>query len=154
MLIIAPPFSGTWIEQPAKEVISEPCILQEVEDQTTLDVLVLKIDMKPVSLKESSEKQNHSEKSDASLPKQARTPLDRHPEHPILNLQQSIGNQAVMRLMQPQTGDAVGEHKAVHGPATPSSPAILQTKLELNEPGDSYEQEADHMADQVMRTAD
>src|SRR5215510_11077985 len=62
------------------------------------------------------EKQNHSEKSDASLPKQARTPLDPHPEHPVLNLQQAIGNQAVMRLMQPQTGGAVGEHKALHDP--------------------------------------
>src|SRR5262249_25581844 len=99
------------------------------------------------------EKQNHSEKSDASLPKQARTPLDPHPEHPVLNLQQAIGNQAVMRLMQPQTGGAVGEHKALHDPPTPSSPAILQRKLTINEPGDTYEQEADRVADQVMRTS-
>jgi outer membrane protein OmpA-like peptidoglycan-associated protein len=47
------------------------------------------------------------------------------PVHPLLRLQQSIGNQAVGRL--------------------------IQAKLQISRPGDKYEQEADRMADQVMR---
>jgi hypothetical protein len=48
-----------------------------------------------------------------------------HPLHPLLHLQQSLGNQAIGRL--------------------------LQTKLKVNHPGDEYEQEADRVADAVMR---
>ncbi|MDJ0592861.1 MAG: DUF4157 domain-containing protein [Pleurocapsa sp. MO_226.B13] len=46
--------------------------------------------------------------------------------HPILQLQQQLGNQAVSRL--------------------------IQTKLQVGEPGDIYEQEADRVAASVMRT--
>ena len=46
--------------------------------------------------------------------------------HPILQLQHQLGNQAVNRL--------------------------LQTKLQVGEPGDIYEQEADQVAASVMRT--
>jgi hypothetical protein len=53
------------------------------------------------------------------------SPVDR-----ILFLQRTIGNQAVGRLI---------------------SSGALQTKLRINEPGDIYEQEADRVADQVMR---
>lgn len=45
----------------------------------------------------------------------------------IPNLQRTIGNQAVQRF--------------------------IQRKLTINTPGDRYEQEADHIADQVMRTS-
>lgn len=48
--------------------------------------------------------------------------------HPTLNLQRKVGNQAVGRL--------------------------LQTKLELGRPGDRYEQEADRIAEHVMRMPD
>ncbi len=48
------------------------------------------------------------------------------PVHPILQLQQKLGNQAVNRL--------------------------LQTKLQVGEPGDIYEQEADQVAASVMHT--
>ena len=51
---------------------------------------------------------------------------------PIVHLQRTIGNQAVLRLMQ-------------------GVPA-LQTKLRVNQPGNSYEKEADRVAEQVMRT--
>ena len=43
---------------------------------------------------------------------------------PIRQLQQTIGNQAVQRL--------------------------IQTKLEVSQPGDKYEQEADHVAAHVL----
>src|SRR5215204_349831 len=52
--------------------------------------------------------------------------------HPLLELQRSIGNQAVQRLI--------------------NSPYI-QTKLQVSTPGDPYEQEADRVADKVMRDA-
>jgi len=46
-------------------------------------------------------------------------------------LQRTIGNQAVLRLMN-------------------NSRSAIQTKLVVNEPGDSFEQEADRVAEQVM----
>jgi hypothetical protein len=51
----------------------------------------------------------------------------------ILQLQRTAGNQAVQRLIKS---------------------GALQTKLTVNEPGDVYEQEADRVADQVMRMPD
>lgn len=59
------------------------------------------------------------------------------PEH-LLFLQQTIGNQAVGRLIQ-QSG--LGSQKF----------GIVQAKLTINQPNDIYEQEADRVADQVMR---
>jgi hypothetical protein len=49
--------------------------------------------------------------------------------------QRAIGNQGVLRLL------------------SHSKPAI-QTKLAINQPGDKYEHEADHVAEQVMRMVD
>jgi hypothetical protein len=40
------------------------------------------------------------------------------------------------------------------GPIPNSQPPSLQTKLAINEPGDQYEQEADRVAEQVMRMPD
>jgi hypothetical protein len=48
----------------------------------------------------------------------------------IMFLQRTIGNQAVQRLFKS---------------------AIIQPKLKIGEPNDIYEQEADRVADQVMR---
>jgi len=53
------------------------------------------------------------------------TPLDR-----ILFLQRTAGNQAVSRLMRS---------------------GALQAKLKIGQPGNKYEQEADRVADAVMR---
>ena len=53
--------------------------------------------------------------------------------HPILELQRSIGNSATQRLIR--------------------SPYI-QTKLQVSTPGDPFEQEADRVADTVMRMAE
>ncbi|NKE70353.1 eCIS core domain-containing protein [Candidatus Manganitrophus noduliformans] len=50
-----------------------------------------------------------------------------HRTDPIPHLQRTLGNQAVQRF--------------------------IQRKLTVNTPGDRYEQEADHIADQVMRTS-
>ena len=53
-------------------------------------------------------------------------------EH-LMRLQQSIGNQAVQRLLEAD---------------------VIQAKLRIGVPNDIYEQEADRMADQVMRIPD
>jgi hypothetical protein len=79
----------------------------------------------------------------------------------IHHLQRTIGNQAVQRMLQTDAP----EHEAgltrsalprfahdlsrirIHPPE-----AAVQTKLTISKPGDSYEQEADRLTDQVMRT--
>src|SRR6267142_774198 len=53
--------------------------------------------------------------------------------HPLLQLQSSIGNQAVQRVI---------------------NSSYIQTKLQVSTPGDPYEQEADRVADTVMRQAE
>jgi Domain of unknown function (DUF4157) len=53
-----------------------------------------------------------------------------HREHPFLHLQRTIGNQAVLRMLQ---------HHAI------------QAKLAIDKPGDEQEQEADRISKQVMR---
>lgn len=57
------------------------------------------------------------------------------PQADILALQRAAGNGAVSRLLQPGTG----------------CPWMLQAKLTISQPGDRYEQEADRVANQVMR---
>src|SRR5262245_29793397 len=52
------------------------------------------------------------------------------PAHPIVELQQTIGNQAVQRLLRSR---------------------MLQAKLNVSQPGDPFEQEADRVAKKVMR---
>jgi len=52
------------------------------------------------------------------------------PLHPALQLQQTIGNQGVQRLLRSRA---------------------VQAKLRISEPGDVYEQEADRVAEEVMR---
>ena len=54
----------------------------------------------------------------------------KYPADRILFLQRTIGNQAVQRLIKSGT---------------------LQTKLKIGQPSDKYKQEADRVAEQVMR---
>ena len=82
----------------------------------------------------------------------------------ILRLQRTIGNQAVLRMLRAITeGPEAGSDKtasprfpldfgktAVHA----KSPAGVQTKPTADSPRDICEQEADRVAEQVMRTAD
>jgi len=97
--------------------------------------------------------QTQAVKTEASLPKRAPAHPAIQPEHPILNLQQTAGNQAVMRMLRSQgaTGAAGSERGAFPAPSMPLRPLALQRKLAINEPGDSYEQEADRVSEQVMR---
>lgn len=80
----------------------------------------------------------------------------------ISHLQRTIGNQAVQRMLQadaqaPEAGLTGSEsprfgHDFSRTPIHPPAAAGIQTTLAINKPGDSYEQEADRMAEQVMRT--
>ncbi len=54
-------------------------------------------------------------------------------QHPMLAQQTALGNQAMQRMLH--TG-------------------VIQAKLTVNDPGDQYEQEADRVAEQVMRMPD
>ena len=121
-----------------------------------------------------AQKQNQPhQKSSASLTrsnKLASSPS--HDAHPLLNLQRTIGNQAVLRLLQARAdGLGAASNTEVGSTSfrseTPSSnrfdpdlsrmpvhaqaEVTIQPKLAVNTPGDIYEQEADHIAEQVMR---
>jgi outer membrane protein OmpA-like peptidoglycan-associated protein len=67
-------------------------------------------------------------------PQRSSTPLASRVPHsaapPIQRLQRAVGNRATNRLLHSRT---------------------IQPKLSVSEPGDEYEREADHVADQVMR---
>jgi Domain of unknown function (DUF4157) len=84
--------------------------------------------------------------------------------HTILHLQRTIGNQAVQRLLRASAdgldvgSGATATTRFAHDFSGISvyakAPTGIQTKLTVNAPGDAYEQEADRVADQVMRTPD
>jgi len=77
----------------------------------------------------------------------------------ILHIQRTIANQAVQRLLQTNaqepeaglTGPAARRsgHDFSRIPVHPPSAGAIQTKLAINKLGDSYEQEADRLAEQV-----
>jgi len=79
----------------------------------------------------------------------------------ILRLRSAIGKQAVQRLPQSNndelTNDVTGTaspqlwHDFSQIPVRPSREGAIQTKVAINTPGDEYEQEADYVAEHVMR---
>ena len=82
----------------------------------------------------------------------------------ILNLQRTIGNQAVQRLLQVNAEElnagsaTTASPRFMHDfsriPIYPSVAGAIQTKLAINKPGDEYEQEADRVSEQVMRMSE
>ena len=77
-----------------------------------------------------SQKTSNSTKAD---PVRSSRSFTQQHSHPVLQLQQQLGNQAVQRLL---------DSKRIHA------------KLTIGQPDDKYEQEADRVADQVMRMPD
>jgi len=80
----------------------------------------------------------------------------------LLNLQRTIGNPAVLWLLQSNAEERnsplanaaaprLGHDFARISVSPPNAGGALQTKLAINSPGDEYEQEADRVAEQVMR---
>jgi hypothetical protein len=90
--------------------------------------------------------------------------LNRNAGHPLLHLKQTIGNQAIQGILRSENmhvdpgiqafvesrfGHDVSQ-MAIH----PAQTAMPQAKLSVNQPGDIYEQEADQVAEKVMRITD
>ena len=59
----------------------------------------------------------------------------------IIHLQKTIGNQAVQRLLRSKARDD-------------AMMTGIQTKLKISQPGDTYEQEADRVAEHIMKMSD
>ena len=110
-----------------------------------------------------AQKQNQPQKQESSNRARSSTATsgpNLH-SHPILHLQHAIGNQAVLQMLQANAEElearlaSTASTRFVHDfsriPIHPPAAGALQTKLSINKPGDEYEQEADHLADQVMR---
>jgi hypothetical protein len=84
-------------------------------------------------------------------------PGQTHHEHPLLHLQRTIGNQAVLQMVQTHMEESdVGlttaasprfGHDLCRMPIYTSTTGTLQTKLAINQPGDEYEQEADRISE-------
>ena len=75
-------------------------------------------------------------------------PRPTYAKNPLLSQQRVLGNQAVQRLAQ---SCPVFPSRCPFGGACHTCPARVQAKLTVNKPSDKYEQEADRVADQVMR---
>jgi hypothetical protein len=88
-------------------------------------------------------------------------PAASHLAYPRLDLQRTIGDPAVPRLLQAKSEDLeVGSsttavtrfgHDFSRIPVYPKSPANVQAKLTVSPPGDIYEQEAERVSEQMMR---
>lgn len=102
----------------------------------------------------------HAVSAKSTIPNRAKFWL--RPEgNSIIHLQRTIGNQAVQRLLQSNTEElqpglastAVTRfaHDFSQIPLHPETHAKIQRKLTVSTPGDIYEQEADRVADEVMR---
>src|SRR5690349_6971555 len=120
--------------------------------------------LEAVVMRALAQKQNGPPRSVSSSPVTsiaAASGLNRHAK-PVLHLQHTVGIQAVKRTSQTHAQEP---EAGVAGPASPRfvhdfsripihAPAagVIQTKLAINKPGDSYEQEADRLAQQVVRT--
>lgn len=81
-----------------------------------------------------------------------------HEVNSILRLQRTIGNQAVQLLLQRHADERNTVLTGTTSPGfghdfgrIPVSAGPIHTKLAINKPGDEYEQEADRVADRVMR---
>ncbi len=81
----------------------------------------------------------------------------------LLHSQRTIGNQAVRRRLDANTRGVKGDtpteiahagHDFGRIPIHSPTAEKIQTKVPINEPGDHYEQEADSVADRVMRMSE
>jgi hypothetical protein len=110
-----------------------------------------------------AQKQNQPQKPVSSSLARSNTaaPGLHHRAALILHLQRTIGNQAVLRMLQthaeePDVGlTAAASPRFGHDfrqiPLHPPVAGAIQTKLAINKPGDEYEQEADRLSAHVMR---
>lgn len=69
----------------------------------------------------------------------------------LLAQQQALGNQAMLRFAQSCPLSLPGTSIFPFGSVCHTCPERVQTKLKISQPGDKYEQEADSVANQVVR---
>lgn len=110
-----------------------------------------------------AQEQNPPQNPVSSSPARSNTATPRlnHRADPTLHLQCTTGNQTFQRMLQtnpeelearltgtasPRFGHDLGQIP-VHSPVA----GAIQTKRAINQPGDDYEREADHVGGQVMR---
>lgn len=110
-----------------------------------------------------AQKQNQPRKRESSTharPDTA-TPRLNHREELKLHLQHTMGNQGGQRMLQTPVEELKTALTATASPhfghdfsrisTRPPVARTIQTKLTINKPGDKYEQEADRVAEHVMR---
>lgn len=73
-----------------------------------------------------------------------------HPTNSIFHLQHAIGNQAVLRLLRSNT-EKPKAAPAAKNSVSPAKANAMQSELRVGAPGDEFEQEADRVAQHVMR---
>lgn len=103
--------------------------------------------------------QKEQPKAPSSL--QHQSSLNRVATYPLLHLQRTIGNQAVLNLLRSQNvqintpAQTFIEPRFSHDfsqiPIHPPAAGSIQTKLAINQPRDHYEQEADRISQHVMQ---
>lgn len=91
--------------------------------------------MTRTTMSRTAQQQGQVSKRERGISLSSRRSLPAAPHAEILTLQGAVGNRAVNRLLQSGS----------------SSLPMIQTKLTISQPGDKYEQEADYVAEQVMR---
>lgn len=107
------------------------------------------------------QKQQQSQQGKSGDLARPRAAAPSHKAHPILHLQNTIGNQEAQRLLRAEpegfeadydsTATARFAYDFAQIPVYAKAPVEIQSKLTVNTPGDIYEQEADRFADQIMR---
>lgn len=110
-----------------------------------------------------AQKQNQPPKPSLARSSVAK-PGPNHRGHPILHLQRVIGNRAMQRMLQTHAEAPEARMTAAASsrfgydfsqiPIHPPAAGAIRTKLAINKPGDKYEQEADRVAEQMMRMTD
>jgi hypothetical protein len=74
--------------------------------------------------------------------------------NPLQFSQPYLGNQVAQRFAQSHPLTLPAPSVCSFGSACQACPTKVKAKLVLNEPGDTYEQEADRVADKVMRMSE
>ena len=98
-----------------------------------------------------AQKQNQKPVSSSLARPHLKTSERAHHENPLLHLQRTIGNQAVLGILQSDAKIESAGRASPHLETPKHVAGAGGTKLGINKPGDKYEQEADRVADQVMR---
>lgn len=108
-----------------------------------------------------AQKHQQSQQGKSGDPARPSAAARSHEVRPLLHMQRTIGNRAGQRLPQakPDGLEAVSDatasgsfgHDFSRIPVHAKASVEIQSKLAVNTPGDIYEEEADHVSEQVMR---